>query len=167
MKNNLGFSGKFYVECYGPDGKLKWKDEIENTIMNVALNDILDVYFFSGVATANFFVALIRDDNFTGIVAADTAASHAGWEESGEYSEANRPAWVIIAPASQNVTNVASPAEFNINATQIFKGAALFTDNTKEGTTGTLISAGLFTSGDKATISGDLIRISYEIDATG
>lgn len=167
MKNSIGFRGKYFAECYGPDGKLKWKDEIENTILNAALDNILDVYFNNGSQTAAFFVALIRDDNFSGIVAGDTAGSHAGWEEGDEYSEASRPGWTVVAPSSQNITNAASVAEFNINATQIMKGAALYDNNTKGGTTGLLVSAGLFTGGDKSVALGDLVRVTYEIDATG
>lgn len=167
MKNTIGFKGKYYAKCYGPDGKLKWEDEIDNTIMNTALDDILDVYFNSGTPTAAFFIALIRDDNFSAIAGSDTAASHAGWEEGDEYVEGTRPAWTIVAPASQNVTNAASIAEFNVNATQIMKGAALYDNNTKGGVTGLLVSAGLFTGGDKAVALGDLIRVTYEVDATG
>ena len=32
----------YSVECYGPDGQLKWSDVIDNLIPNVGLDDILD-----------------------------------------------------------------------------------------------------------------------------
>jgi len=164
----LNFKGRFIIECFDKNGKKKWEDEIHNTIMDAAINDILDVYFNSGSATATFYVALIRDDNFTGIAGTDTAASHPGWEEAdSEYSETTRRTWTIVAPASQQVTNSASPAEFNIVSAQTMKGAALFTNNVKGGSTGLLVAAGLFTGGDKVLTSGDLIRVTYQISATG
>ena len=167
MKSNIKFSGRFFVECYDKDGNLKWKDDIINNVMNIAIDDIFDVYFNNGTPTATFFVALIRDDNFSAISSADTAASHAGWEEGDEYNEATRPAWVIVAPASQTVTNAASLAEFNINDTEIIKGAAIYTNNVKLGTTGVLISAGLFTGGDKDVVANDVLRVTYEITGSG
>jgi hypothetical protein len=60
------------------------------------------------------------------------------------------------------ITNTASPAAFNINATATVGGAFLISNNTKSGTTGILFSASDFAApGDRVVASGDTLNVTY------
>lgn len=161
----LQLRGHFEIEHWRA-GKLYQKIEGPNTVVNVGKNLILDVMFHSGsqIGTSSWVMGLISDASFSGIVAADTMGSHAGWTESSAYSEANRPAWGQGAASSQVITN-GSPAVFSINGTAIIKGIFITSQNTKGGTTGTLWSAMLFPTGDTSVINGDELRATYSIGA--
>jgi hypothetical protein len=65
------------------------------------------------------------------------------------------------------VTNSASPAVFNINASATVGGAFLTSNNTKSGTTGVLFSAADFTSGDRSVITGDILNVTYTLSLAG
>ncbi len=95
------------------------------------------------------------------VVAADTMASHAGWTENQNYSEANRPTITLGTVASQSVDNSASKAVFTINASGTIGGVFVTTDNTKGGTTGTLYGGGVFTGGSKAVANSDTLNVTH------
>jgi hypothetical protein len=154
--------GVYVVECYGPDGALKWRDTIENLVVTVGKNDLLDKYLSGSAYTAAFYVGLIGSTGYSAIVAGDTMASHAGWTESTVYSNANRPT-AAFAAASGGSKALSAAASFTINGADTLKGAFLTTVNTKGGTTGILFSAGLFSGGDKAVANGDTANISYTL----
>lgn len=68
------------------------------------------------------------------------------FNESAVYSNANRPTWTKNAAAAAGaMSNSASKATFNINASGRVGGAFMTTNNTKSGTTGTMYGGGLFT----------------------
>jgi hypothetical protein len=97
--------------------------------------------------------------------AGDTMSSHAGWTEVVPYSNATRVAATFVTATTANpsvVTNAASPATFNINATSTVGGAFLTSGSAKSGTTGTLFSAADFAApGDRSVVSGDIISVTY------
>lgn len=155
----------FEVECRDKDGKLKWIEAFRNTVMTVGKNEVLDKTFKASAYTASWFVGLIQSDNFSAIAAADTMASHAGWEECVAYSEANRQALTLGSVSAGSVNNSASKAVFTMNATKTVKGLFVVTNNTKSGTTGTLFSAGLFSGGDRAVISTDVLNCTVTLNA--
>jgi hypothetical protein len=137
--------------------------QVPNLVVNQGKNDILDVYFSDGTQTAasSWFMGLITDSGFTGIVAGDTAASHAGWSEFTGYSEATRPVWGQGDPASQAITN-STPVTFNINASGTVRGGFIITQNTKGGTSGKLWAAALFSS--PVTVNnGDQLKVTYNL----
>jgi hypothetical protein len=154
--------GVYTVECYGPDGARKWRETFENTVVTVGKNDLLDKYLAGSAYTAAFYFGLIGSTGYSAIAAGDTMASHAGWTESTAYSNANRPTAAFSA-ASGGSKATSSAAAFTINGTDTIKGGFLTTSNTKGGTTGILVSAGLFTGGDKAVANGDSLNLSYSL----
>ena len=153
------------VECFSPDGQLKWRDTFRNTVMTVGKNEVLDKTFKASGYTASWFVGLVDSASYSAIAAADTMASHAGWTETTQYDEANRQALTLGTPSAGSVNNSASKAVFTINATRTVKGCFVVNNNTKSGTTGVLFSAGLFSGGDRAVVATDVLNVTVTLNA--
>lgn len=163
-REEMALHGTYHVTCIGPDGTVKWEDDIKNLVTTVGKNHALDTELAGSAYTAAWYIGLISSVSYTAISAADTMASHAGWTEDASYSNSTRVA-PSFAAASAGSKATSSAAAFNINATATIKGCFLNSVSTKSGTTGTLFSAGLFSGGDKAVASGDTLNISYTLSA--
>lgn len=166
VTEGLGAGGVYALQCFDKDGNLKWETKSHNLVVNVGLKDMNDKYFTGSTYTAAWFVGLITGPGSgTTFAAGDTAASHAGWTENVGYSNATRPAATFGAATTADpsvISNSASPASFNINATSVIAGAFLISNNTKSGTTGILFSASDFQSpGDRSVVSGDTLNVTY------
>jgi hypothetical protein len=152
----------FYaVECYGPDGSLKWQDNFENLVTTAGLNKYLDATLKTGLTTPAWFVGLITGPGAGNTyAAADIMSSHAGWAENVTYSNGTRPAWTPGTIATGSVDNSASKAIFNVNGTATIAGCFMVDNSTKSGTTGTLLGEGNFTGGDRLVQSGDTLNVT-------
>ena len=154
-------NGYYTVECRDAGGNLKWTDDIHNLVTTGGKNDLLDKYLAGSAYTAAWFMGLIGATSYTtGPAAGDTAASHGGWVEDQNYSQASRPTAAFSA-ASAGSKALSSALTFSVNATTTIKGCFLIANATKGGTTGILYSAGLFTGGDKVLANGDTLSVSY------
>jgi hypothetical protein len=140
----------------------KWEDVICNLVTTVGGNDALDKYLAGSAYTAAWYIGLIGTTSYTtGPALGDTSASHGGWAEDQNYSQAARPTAAFSA-ASGKSKALSSALTFSINATTTIKGCFLISNSTKGGSTGTLYSAGLFTGGDKGPLAnGDTLNVSY------
>lgn len=159
-------TGRFVVECYDKDGKLKWVDDSKNLVVNVGLQYMAGTSLDGSTARiTTWYLGLYGAAASNTPAAGDTMSSHAGWTEVTDYSEANRPTATFVAATTANpsvVTNSASKAQFTMNNTVTVGGAFLTSDNTKGGTSGTLFSAKDFDApGDRAVVSGDVVLVTY------
>lgn len=144
--------------CRVAPRRLAWSESFANLVVNTGLDDILDKYWKGSTYTASHFVGLT--DGTPTVAAGDTMSSHAGWAEVTAYSESVRQTLTLGTVSSQSVDNSASKATYSINGTATVGGAFVTTNNTKSGTTGTLVGAGAFTGGDKSVASGDTLNVT-------
>lgn len=168
--DSLGVKGTYIAECRNAEGELQWSDTFDNLVTTVGKNFLLDTILGGSAYTAAWYMGLISNVSYTtGANAADTMASHGGWTEAGaantpSYSQATRPAPAFSA-ASGGIKATSAAVTFSINggAGVIVKGAFINSVSTKDGTTGTLLSAGTFTGGDKTVSSGDTLTVTYQL----
>ena len=167
LGERLDAHGRYEIECIGADGKLKWRDTIENVVTTVGKNLALDTFLAGSAYTVTGpYMGLISSTSYSATAAGDTMSSHAGWLEAGG---ANAPtytgnrktaAWSAAASGSKAMSAALS---FGITGTGTVKGAFLVYGSgavaTKDDTNGTLWSAGTFSTGDKAVINGDTLNV--------
>jgi hypothetical protein len=169
LLENANVVGAYTVTCIGMDGKIKWEETFPNLVVNVGKADLLNKYFAGSSYTAAWYLGLVDGTTSPTYNSADTMSSHAGWSENVGYSNATRPAAAFGAASATGGgagtagtgTISTSATAFNINASGTIAGAFLVTNNTKSGTTGTLYSAGNFTTGNRTVLSGDTLNVTY------
>jgi len=161
--------GRYEIECIGADGKLKWRDVIENVVATVGKNLALDTFLAGSAYTVTGpYMGLISSTSYSAVAAGDTMASHAGWLEAGGTNAptytGNRKtaAWSSATSASKALSSALS---FAITGTGTVKGAFIVyggtASATKDDTGGTLWSAGTFSTGDKPVVNGDTLNCQY------
>jgi len=169
ISEDTSVTGNYTVTCTAADGTIRWQDTFKNLVVNVGKTDLLNKYFAGTSYTAAWYLGLVDGGTSPTYNAADTMASHSGWTENVGYSQSTRPAAAFgSASASGGGAGSAgtgtistSATAFSINATGTIAGAFLTTSNTKSGTTGTLYSAGSFTTGNRSVLSGDTLNVTY------
>ena len=163
--------GKFTIQCYDKDGKLKWEDENHNLVVNQGLQYMCGTALTSVTQLTTWFIGLYGAAASNAPAATDTMSSHTGWTEVVPYSNATRPACTFATATTANpsvATNTASVAAYSINATSTVGGAFLVSNSTKSGSTGTLFSAADFSApGDRAVVSGDTLNVTYTLSLAG
>jgi hypothetical protein len=161
--------GRYEIECIGADGKLKWRDTIENLVATVGKNLALDTFLAGSTYTVvGPYMGLISSVSYTAVAAGDTMASHAGWLEAGgtnapTYSGNRKTA--VWSAAAAGAKALSAALSFAITGTGTVKGAFFCYGtgalNTKDNTAGVLWSAGTFSSGDKSVVNGDTLNVNY------
>lgn len=163
--------GIYQIECIGADGKLKWQERAENLVTTVGKNEVLDKALAgSSYTVTGPYLGLISSTSYSAVATSDTMSSHGGWTEAGS---ANAPTYsgnrktAVWAGASSGSKGLAAPLSFAITSSGTVKGCFMVlgsaATNTVDGTVGILLSAGLFTGGDKAVANGDTLNVSYSL----
>lgn len=78
LSEALSARGRYVAECYGPDGALKWRDEIDNVVTTVGRNALLD----DALAGSAYTVT----GPFMGLISSVSYASLATTISSGTYT---------------------------------------------------------------------------------
>lgn len=157
--------GHYSAVCRSAAGVQLWRDDFDNLVTTAGKNLILDSALSGNVYTASFFLGLISAVSYTAVSEADTMIGHAGWLEAGlanapAYSEATRRA-AAWAAATAGRKSLSAGLIFTFTSAGTVKGSFLSTVATKDGTTGTLYSAGLFASGDQTVAATNTLTVSY------
>lgn len=164
VPEGMHLAGVYTATMRDASGNVLWEQKFPNLVTTVGKNYILDNALAGSAYTATMYIGLISNSGYSAIAAGDTMASHSGWTESTNYSQANRPttAWSAASAGSKALS---AALTFSINATDTIKGCFMTTVSTKGGTTGTLVSAGLFTGGDQPAVNGNSLAVSYTMSA--
>ena len=175
----IGAKGVYTFQHFR-NGELIDEDIIHNVVTDVGANQLLDSFLGSG-PVAGPFLGLISSVGYTGIpVVADTMSSHSSvnhvWVEAGNGT--NYPNWstpasnarqtIAFATASGRSKALSATADFLIATNGgtvkgcfiVFGTGAVATNNN---TSGVLLSAGVFSGGDKVVQIGDTLKVSYSI----
>lgn len=151
----------YTVECRDKDGNLKWVEEFDNLVVTAGLNKYLDATLKTGLSSPAWYVGLVTGPGGSNTYAAgDTMGSHSGWSENTSYDEANRQAFTPGSISSGSVNNSSAKAVFTISATVTIAGCFMADNNTKGGTSGTLLGVGNFSGGDRAVVDNDTISVT-------
>lgn len=163
--------GRYHCVCRDKDGNVKWEDWIENTVATVGKNLSLDTILAGSAYTVTGpYMGLISSASYSAISAADTMASHAGWLEAGS---ANAPTFsgtrqtAVFSAASAGAKALSAALTFTFTGSGTVKGAFIVFGSgavaTLGSTAGTLLSAGLFSGGDKTVASSDTLSVSWSL----
>lgn len=168
--------GRFSAVCIGPDGKIKWEDAFPNTVSTEGKNLALDTILAGSAYTVvGPFMGLISNTGWTATAAADTAAQINGtnaWKEAGStnnpvYTGTRKTAVYNAASAGSKALSAALSFAITSTGPDIVKGAFIVYGtgalSTINNTAGKLLSAGVFTGGDKSVSNGDTLNISWSL----
>jgi len=161
--------GRYEIECLGADGRVKWRETIDNVVQTVGKNLALDSFLAGSAYTVTGpYMGLIASTSYSATAAGDTMTSHAGWLEAGG---TNAPAYTgnrktaVWSAAASGSKALSAALSFAITSSGTIKGAFLCFGSgasaTKDNTGGTLWSAGTFSTGDKAVVNGDQLNVNY------
>jgi len=156
-ENQLAPAFTYDVVCYNADGREKWREHVHNLVMTAGKTDIINQYFKGSSYTAVWYLGLIGSGTPS---AADTLASHSGWNEITPYS-GNRSA--ITFGTTSGGSNTANAVSISINATATVSGS--FIANVNSGTSGTLYSATDF-SVARGVASGDTLSVTPTVSVS-
>lgn len=168
--------GRYFVQCHGEDGALKWEDYVENVVCTEGKNFALD-QILGGTAFVAAYLGLISSVSYTAVAAGDTMAQIAGtngWREAGT---TNAPQWTTPASgargtpswsaAAAGAKSTSAAVTFSISTSGTIKGCFVVIGTgavtTNLSTAGRLLSAGTFTGGDKVVGNGDTLSVTYSL----
>lgn len=162
-RSGIRVYGEFEVECYRPDGSLRWRDGGRNIVVNEGLNHILDILFVSATAQVDpWYVGLLGSSPSP---LATWTATEIGANDFVNYDEATLQAYTDVR-TNQSVDNSASKAVFTISTNgSTIGGAFLISTDAKATPAGTVLCAVAFTGGNKSADDNDVLNVTYTFTA--
>lgn len=161
--------GVYSVECRDSQGNLKWSDTIQNVVCNEGKNFALD-QILGGTAFVAAYMGLISSVSYASVpVVGDTMASHATWTEAGS---TNAPTFAArgtpsFSAASGGSKQTSTATSFTMTGAGTLKGCFIVIGTgavtTLMSTAGKLLSAGLFSGGDKVVANTDVVNVTYTL----
>lgn len=147
----------------------KWTDVIHNVVATVGKNLALDSIFSTvSYTVVGPFLGLTQGSPSP--VAADTMASHAGWVEAGGSNAptytAPRKTITFSAAAAGSKASTGTYTYAITGSGTVGGGFLLYGSgavSTIDNTSGTLLSCGAFTQGNKTVGNGDAITATYTL----
>jgi hypothetical protein len=170
VQAGLKLKGQFFAQCFDKDGNLKWEDTFDNHVCTVGMNAMLDEALDGSAYSATVYMGLISSVSWSTTAVGDTMSSHAGWTEAGttnapDYSGNRKTA--VWAAAGSGAISLSSALAFTFTEGGTVKGCFLVfhtgASATKDNTGGVLLSAGVFTGGDKVVANTDVLNVSYTL----
>lgn len=153
--------GVFHLHHFDRNGNLIQSIKFNNGIVDVGVRHVYDCAFHAGSQITTWYIGLIDNSGFTALANADTMASHAGWNEFTNYSEATRVEWAEGATSVRTIAS-ATPADFSITGSGTIKGGFLVSNSTKNGTDGVLWSSGVFAN-PPTVANGETLKVTYSL----
>ena len=171
MGESAQAEGVYTFKCFEYEGgPLLWEDKIDNVVCTLGKNLMLQTALTGSAYTVTGpYMGLISSIGYTAVAAADTMASHAGWNEAGS---TNAPTFAArIAPAfgtaSAGAISTSTPTSFTMTGAGTLVGAFITYGTgavtTLMSTAGTLLSAGAFTGGNQPVNSGNVVQVTYSL----
>lgn len=161
-KSQMGIQGYFTHDVYRQGVGFLGEQVDKNMVVNEGLDEILEVHYRNQTQITAWYVGIY--ENNPSIVATLTASDIGSTiTECTAYTESTREVYTIDgAPSSQTITNSASKATFNMNATKTVYGAFLVSVSTKGAATGVLNSISAF-SASRDLVNTDQLLITYTL----
>lgn len=169
VEADLGFMGLVTLEHFRGGG-LIFQETGKNIFTTEGRALIWNTIFGSTDKPAAVYIGLFKNDVTP--VAGDTAAARLGaagtygeCQDADYHPETNRPAYTVVNTTTNEITNAAAKAVFEIQQAFTARGAFLATSQAKAATTGALIAAKRFAT-SRAVVADDELAITYTLTAT-
>jgi hypothetical protein len=159
MENKMNIKGKFKV-VHRRNGKIINVYEPNNFVTDEGKNHMLNVVFDLATPITLWYIGLIDGTGFVRILPIDLMASHAGWFESQDYTEATRQLFTPIISTNKSLASGAATV-FTMNATKTLKGLFICSSSVKGDAMGVLWCAALQ---NMDAINGDQLRVAYKVE---
>ena len=161
-KQQVFVSGEYFHSVNGGDEIID-----KNLLPEASILNILNVVFGVTSKQANWYLTLYANAinpaaNWTAANFAATAGEITSNTEG--FTQATRPAWTPGVAATGQIDNLSARSTFTIACTTSLtvNGAALFSENTRGGTTGVLGSAARFGS-TRTLYNNDSFQLGYRV----
>lgn len=169
-RQSVQVSGEYFCR-HRPGGKIVGGFEIDrNLVVTEGLAHLLNVALGAKAKAAGYYLTLFSGTaapaaNWTAASFAATANEIVSLTEG--YTNPTRPAWGPADTNGNTIDNYAAVATFTIATSGVLTvtGAAMLTNNTRGGTTGTLISASKFPA-ERQFQNGDAFDVGYRMSLT-
>ncbi len=137
-----------------------------NVVTDEGLNSLLGVYFSDDTQITDWYILCFEND-YTPLITNTYATP--GFTETTAYDETTRPAWQEGGASAKAINNTSNKASFTYNATKTIYGGALVGGGTGANTKGdtggggVLFCSSQFSSGSKAVVNTDILKVSVSL----